>query len=89
MVVTGVHPPHPAELAEVEGAVRQNYLQGEATRMVAEKAAKAVELLKQNGGDLKAAAKAVGAEVKSYRFLHQFGCGGRRRLRQHLRRLFQ
>ena len=73
MAVTGVRPPHPAELAEVENQVRQNYLQGEANRMVSEKAAKAAELLKQNGGDLKAAAKAVGGEMKSTDFFTRSG----------------
>jgi hypothetical protein len=72
-VVTGIHPSHPAELAEVENQVRQNYLQGEATRIVAEKSAKAAELLKQNGGDMNAAAKAVGAEVKSVDFFTRSG----------------
>jgi hypothetical protein len=73
IVVTGVRPSHPAELAEVESQVRQNYLQTESTRMVGEKAAKAVELLKQNGGDLSAAAKAVGGEVKSTDFFTSSG----------------
>src|SRR3984957_13405009 len=36
-VVTGVHPPHPAQQSEVEDQVRQQYLQGEATRIIAEK----------------------------------------------------
>lgn len=72
-VVTGTRPPHPAQLSEVENQVRQNYLQGEANRMVTEKAAKAAELLKQNGGDLKAAAKAVGAEVKTADFFSRSG----------------
>ncbi len=72
-VVTGVHPPHPAQLAEVEDQVRQQYLQGEASRIVAEKASKAVELLKQNGGDMQAAAKAVGGEVKSTDFFTSSG----------------
>jgi peptidyl-prolyl cis-trans isomerase D len=71
--VTGVHPPHPAELAEVENQVRQQYLQIESNRVVSEKAAKAVELLKQNGGDLSAAAKAVGGEVKSTDFFTSSG----------------
>ena len=31
-VVTGIQPPHPAELAEVEAQVRQGYLQGEANQ---------------------------------------------------------
>jgi peptidyl-prolyl cis-trans isomerase D len=73
VVVTGVRPPHPAELAEVENQVRQGYLQGEASRIVAEKAAKAAGLLKQNGGDLKAAAKAVDGEVKSTDFFSSSG----------------
>ena len=64
-VVTGVHPPHPAELSEVQSQVRQQYTQVEANRLVTENSAKAAELLKQNGGDLNAAAKAVGSEVKS------------------------
>lgn len=73
VVVTGVHPPHPAELSEVENQVRQNYLQGEVNRIVAEKAAKAAELLKQNGGDLAAAAKATSGEVKSTDFFTRSG----------------
>jgi peptidyl-prolyl cis-trans isomerase D len=71
--VTSIRPPHPAELSEVEAQVRQNYIQGEVVRIVSEKAAKAVELLKQNGGDLKAAAKAVGGEVKSTDFFTTSG----------------
>jgi peptidyl-prolyl cis-trans isomerase D len=72
-VVTGVHPPHPAQLAEVEDQVRQQYLQGEATRIIAEKASKAAEMLKQNGGDLQAVAKAVGGEVKNTDFFTSSG----------------
>ncbi len=72
-VIAGVHPAHPAELAEVESQVRQSYLQGESTRLVAEKSAKAAALLKENGGDLNAAAKAVGGEVKSIDFFTRNG----------------
>src|ERR1700722_17643868 len=72
-VVTGVVPSHPAEMAEVENQVKQSYLQGEANRIVAEKASKAAELLKQNGGYLNAAAKAVGGEVKSTDFFNRSG----------------
>jgi peptidyl-prolyl cis-trans isomerase D len=72
-VVTGIHPPHPAQLAEVEDQVRQQYLQSEANRIVAEKASKALDLLKQNGGDMQAAAKAVGGEVKSTDFFTSSG----------------
>ena len=72
-VVTGIQPAHPAQLSEVENQVRQNYLQGEATRIIAEKAAKAADLLKQNGGDLKATAKAVGGEIKRTDFFTRSG----------------
>jgi peptidyl-prolyl cis-trans isomerase D len=72
-VVTGVHPAHPAQLAEVEDQVRQQYLQNESARIISEKATKAAELLKQNGGDLQAVAKAVGGEVKSTDFFTSSG----------------
>jgi len=68
VTVTATHPPHPAQYAEVENQIRQQYLQTESNRLVAEKSAHAAELLKQNGGDLNAAAKAVGGEVKSTDF---------------------
>jgi len=63
-IVTAINPPHPAELAEVESAVRANYLQVRAVEIAKEKSAKAAEVLRQNG-DIKAAAKAVGMEVTS------------------------
>ena len=68
-VVTAVHPPHPAELSEVEAQVRQNYMQTQAVQLAKEKSARAQDLLKQNGGDLKAAAKSVGLEVKTSDFV--------------------
>jgi peptidyl-prolyl cis-trans isomerase D len=71
--VKSIQPSHPAELSEVENQIRQGYLQGEASRLVAEKATKAMELLKQNGGDLAAAAKATGGEVKSTDFFTSSG----------------
>jgi peptidyl-prolyl cis-trans isomerase D len=70
--VTAIRPPHPAELSEVENQVRQNYIQGETNRMVAEKVGKAVDMLKK-GSDLQAAAKAVGGEVKSTDFFTRSG----------------
>jgi len=72
LVVTGIKPPHPAELNEVEASVRSNFLQLRATELIKEKSAKAAELMKQNG-DLKAAAKAVGAEVHSTDFFPRSG----------------
>jgi peptidyl-prolyl cis-trans isomerase D len=71
-VLIGINPPHPAELSEVEPAVRTNYLQLRAVDLVKEKSAKAAELLKQNG-DIKAAAKAIGMEVKSTDFIARSG----------------
>jgi hypothetical protein len=52
--------------------VRAGYLRIRATEIVKEKAARAAELLKQNG-DINAAAKAVGAEVKSTGFFGRSG----------------
>ena len=57
----------------METQVRQDYHRAKPTRIVAEKAAKAAELLKQNGGDMNAAAKAVGGEVKSTDFFTSSG----------------
>ena len=64
-VVTNVNPPHPAEFAEAEVAVRNRYGQERGVALATEKANKAAEIAKANGGDLKAAAKAVGLEVKT------------------------
>ncbi|MGP0074632.1 MAG: peptidyl-prolyl cis-trans isomerase [Bryobacteraceae bacterium] len=72
-VVSGVHAPHPAQFAEVENQVRQQYISVETLRIVKEKSDRAAELLKQNGGDLNAAAKAVGGEVKSTDFFTSSG----------------
>jgi peptidyl-prolyl cis-trans isomerase D len=71
-VVTAINPPHPAELAEVEAGVRKNYLQLLTSGIVKQKAAEAAKLLNQNG-DIKAAAKAVGGDVKSTDFFTRSG----------------
>jgi peptidyl-prolyl cis-trans isomerase D len=68
-VVTATHAPHPAEFSEVEAQVRQSYSQQHATQLASEKSKKAADLLKENGGDLKAAAKSVGLEVKTSDFI--------------------
>jgi peptidyl-prolyl cis-trans isomerase D len=62
--VTAVNPPHPAEFAEAEARVRVRYDQEKGVIAAAEKSKKAAEIAKANGGDLKAAAKAVGLEAK-------------------------
>jgi peptidyl-prolyl cis-trans isomerase D len=64
-VVTNVNPPRPAEFAEAESQVRTRYNQEKAVQFASEKANKAAEVAKTNGGDLKAAAKVVGLEVKT------------------------
>ena len=71
-VVTGINPPHPAELSEVEAAVRKNYMQLRIVGLTKQKSEQAAQLLKQNG-DIKAAAKAVGGEVKSTDFFTRSG----------------
>jgi peptidyl-prolyl cis-trans isomerase D len=63
--VTAIYPSHPAEFAEVEAQVRAQYGQQKAVQAAADKSKKLADLLKTNGGDLKAAAKSVGMEVKS------------------------
>jgi peptidyl-prolyl cis-trans isomerase D len=63
----------PAEFAEVEPKVREQFQQERAVQLTAEKAKKAMEMLKSNGGDLKAVAKSTGGEVKTADF---FGRGG-------------
>ncbi|HTA67626.1 MAG TPA: peptidyl-prolyl cis-trans isomerase [Bryobacteraceae bacterium] len=63
--VTDIHPSHPAEYGEVELQVRIQYTQQQGVQLVADRAKKAADLLKANGGDLKAAAKTLGMEVKS------------------------
>jgi peptidyl-prolyl cis-trans isomerase D len=64
-VVTNVNPPHPADFAEAEAQVRDRYGKEKAVQVATEKANKAAEIVKTNGGDLKAAAKSVGLEVKT------------------------
>jgi peptidyl-prolyl cis-trans isomerase D len=62
---TAVQPPHAADFAEAEPQIRNIYPQQRATQLAAEQSAKAAELVKANGGDLKAAAKALKLEVKT------------------------
>src|SRR6202034_3234057 len=72
-VLLGINPPRPTELAEVEPQVRKAELEARAADIVQAKSAEAAELLKQNGGDIKAAAKAVGGEVTSTDFIGRSG----------------
>ncbi len=63
--VTAINPPHPANFSEVEASVRARFDQEKGVALAAERSKKAAEIAKANGGDLKAAAKAVGLEVKT------------------------
>ncbi len=63
--VTSVNPSHAADFAEAEPQVRARYSQEKGVQLADEKANKAAEIAKANGGDLQAAAKAVGLEVKT------------------------
>ena len=63
--VTSVNPPHVADFAEVQARVLTRYAQEKAVQLATDKSNKAAEIAKSNGGDLKAAAKAVGLEVKT------------------------
>jgi len=68
-VVTAIHPAHPAEFSEAEARARVADAQQQAVQVAAEKSKKVADLLKQNGGDVKAAAKSVGLEVKTSDFV--------------------
>ncbi len=62
--VTSVTPPHTADFSEVQAQVRSRYDQEKALQLATDKANKAAEIAKSNGGDLTAAAKAVGLVAK-------------------------
>jgi peptidyl-prolyl cis-trans isomerase D len=64
-VVTNVNPARAPDFSEVEARVRSGYAQDKGTTVVTEKAKKAAEMAKSNGGDLKAIAKSMGLEVKT------------------------
>jgi len=64
-VVTNINPARAPDFSEVEARVRSGYAQDKGTTVVTEKAKKAAEMAKSNGGDLKAVAKSMGLEVKT------------------------
>lgn len=63
--VSSVNPPHVADFSEVQAQVRTRYDSEKAVQLATDKANKAAEIAKANGGDMKAAAKAVGLEAKT------------------------
>ena len=72
-VVTNILPPHPGEFSEVEQQVRGNYLTQKSMTAMSDKQNKLMDLLKSNGGDLHAAAKTLGLEVKTTDFFSRDG----------------
>lgn len=62
---TGVTPAHPAQYDEMRGEVAVRYFGDTTVSLAQDKAKKAMEMLRSNGGDLKAVAKALGGEVKT------------------------
>ena len=73
IAMDGITPAKPAEFADVEDKVKTGYQQQKGGQVASEKAKQAADLLKSNGGDLKAAAKALGAEVKTSDFFTRAG----------------
>ena len=63
-VVTGVIPARPNTLAEVENQVRETIVQSRLAAAVKDHAKELADKAKANGGDLAAAAKSMGLEVK-------------------------
>jgi peptidyl-prolyl cis-trans isomerase D len=72
-VLTGTNPPHPAEFTESEPQVRQAVTQQKAMQTVAENARKAADLVNSSNGDMQAAAKKLGIEVKTTDFFARNG----------------
>ncbi|HLG96252.1 MAG TPA: peptidyl-prolyl cis-trans isomerase [Bryobacteraceae bacterium] len=72
-VVTNITPPHPGDFTEVEAQVKATYLQQKSSGLLTEKQNKLMDLLKANGGDLHAAAKSMGLEVKTADFFSRDG----------------
>ena len=71
--MVALNPQHPAEFSEVANQVAQVIAQQNAVQTMNEKTRKAADLLKQNGGDLKAVAKTLGLEVKDTGFFSRNG----------------
>jgi len=72
-VIDQITPPRPAEFSEVEAQVRDGYINSEVAKLVTDKSKEAADMLKSNGGDLKAVAKKFGLEVKTTDFFNRQG----------------
>jgi peptidyl-prolyl cis-trans isomerase D len=66
--VTEVVPPRPAELAEVQNEISSRLTSQKVQQLSEEKLKQATEAMKNSGGDLRAVAKQLGAEVKTTDF---------------------
>lgn len=64
-VLDDVFPPRQAELAEVEGQIRQNIINERTQRVLAERSKEIVEKVKAAGGDLRKVAAGYKLEVKT------------------------
>ncbi len=64
-VVTNINPLRAPDFTEVEARVRAAYAQDRGNLLVGDKAKKAAEMAKANGGDLQPIAKSMGLEVKT------------------------
>jgi peptidyl-prolyl cis-trans isomerase D len=62
---TGVFASHPAQYDEVRAETAARYFADTTASMAEDKSKKAMDMLKSNGGDLQAVAKALGGEVKT------------------------
>jgi peptidyl-prolyl cis-trans isomerase D len=64
-VCTGDNPAHPSAFEEVQSKVRDALVNDKLNKLVDQKATQLVEKARANGGDLEAAAKSMGLEVKT------------------------
>jgi peptidyl-prolyl cis-trans isomerase D len=64
-VCTGETPAHPAAFEEVEGKVRDALVKDKLNKLVDQKATQLADKARANGGDLAAAARSMGLEVKT------------------------
>jgi peptidyl-prolyl cis-trans isomerase D len=71
--LTNINPPHPAEFSEVLAQVKVTYMQTRGTTLIAEKQAKLLDALKANDGNLEAAGKSLGLEVKTADYFSRDG----------------
>jgi peptidyl-prolyl cis-trans isomerase D len=64
-VCTGITPGHPAAFEDVENQIRNTVTKNKLTQLVEQKANQLAAKASANGGDLEAAAKSMGVEVKT------------------------